>query len=203
MLSFSTGMHIRKAVNAAVCLTLGSFKSSFSCASTETLVLYGPAPKTRIFMLNCLISVLLKSYSNFFLLRFCTEYATYSCHQKYLFCQWNLNDIWVWALPQYCSLEMAESPAGKRVNKRCSGRRTVIQEPRLLQAPPSVVLCPCPCVDKKDKDKNMPFQSQAWDMLPHSHPSCRPVMHPWPCNVRSMCCRRAWVWLLGASLNSP
>lgn len=66
MLSFSTGMHIRRAVNAAVCLTPGSFKSSFSCASTETLVLYGPAPKTRIFMLNCLISVLLKSYSNFF-----------------------------------------------------------------------------------------------------------------------------------------
>lgn len=98
MLSFSSGVHIRKTINVTVCLTLGSYKSSFSYASTETLVLYGPAPKTRIFMLNCLISVLLISCFKFFLLRFCTEHGTYSCHcchQNCLFCQWNLNDIWM------------------------------------------------------------------------------------------------------------
>lgn len=46
MQSFCTGMHIRKALNAVVCLTLGrSFKSCCSCVSTETLRVAWPSTK--------------------------------------------------------------------------------------------------------------------------------------------------------------
>lgn len=88
-------------------------------------------------------------------------------------------------------------PSMKRVSKRCSHLRIVIQEPWLLQAPPSVVLRPHPSVDKKDKDTNTLSVSG----LRHA-PTQPSFLQPEPCAARSLYCRRAWVWLLGSSLNA-